>query len=606
MRTLFTLTLLFISFSIFAATGGPDNYGYTWKDSDEPDGPDYNWIDITQYFNATEVKLLGDDNSRGPFAMNFDFHFYWYEVNQFWVGSNGYIMFEDGQIASPFPLLPNVLLPNNVLGACMNDLTFLGSNNPAECWYWISSGLDTLIVSWINVPFFDTNGNGYSGSNTFQIILSAVDNSITYQYKAVDPFSPYSGSSSVGMENYSGLDGLHWPNGNSFQTPNDLFAIKFYFPDPPSQIVVTDAAMVYNDNPGTGAIFIPTNGDPFDLTALVRNYSTHTVDPFNVQCKVFSPTGQLIIDNGAYVDTLLSTQSQLLTFPTTLSASTAGSYRFITNTQLSGDQATANNDMQMEIVAVDTTETDIWLGYDNGVTSNYTSINWIGGQGGIGSYFIPPFYPCAITKLHYFLSSSGAFAGRVFDDDGVSGLPYTLLDSVYMGSPLSGVWNTITLTDPVIIEDGGFYVSWDMKSTSVSLACLLTLPLSNRCFEIFDNIWGIFRFRETEDPMIAVSIEKYSIPTGIQQDQDASSSLHVFPNPASDVVSLLYTLDERNESSSIRITDLQGRMVKQYDLGTKAGTHQVSFDVSALPVGCYFATLISGDARTTQKLVVGK
>src|ERR1043165_3879334 len=84
MKILFTLiTLLIFCSTLFAGTGGPDLYGYTWKDSNEPDGPVYNWIDILPYPSSTQVKLLGDDNSRGPFAMDFNFHYYWYDVNQF-------------------------------------------------------------------------------------------------------------------------------------------------------------------------------------------------------------------------------------------------------------------------------------------------------------------------------------------------------------------------------------------------------------------------------------------------------------------------------------------------------------------------------------------
>src|SRR6185436_387287 len=96
-----------------------------------------------------------------------------------------------------------------------------GTGNPGECWYYLNTALDTLIVSWTNVPFFDTNGNGYSGSNTFQIILSAIDSSITYQYSQVDAYSPYSGSSVVGMEDYvAGTgEGLQWPANNMIQTP---------------------------------------------------------------------------------------------------------------------------------------------------------------------------------------------------------------------------------------------------------------------------------------------------------------------------------------------------------------------------------------------------
>jgi len=184
------LLLFFISLRLFAGTGGPDSFGYTWKDSAEPTGPPYSWIDILAFPTATEVKLLGDDNSRGPFTMNFNFNYYWYDVNNFWVGSNGYIMFQDGQCASPFPTFPSSSAPNDMIGAFMNDLTFVGIGDSAECWYWINSGKDTLIVSWIHVGFFDIIPSGFSGDNTFQIILSTVDSSITFQYKEVDPTNP--------------------------------------------------------------------------------------------------------------------------------------------------------------------------------------------------------------------------------------------------------------------------------------------------------------------------------------------------------------------------------------------------------------------------------
>ena len=56
----FLFSLLILSSKIFAGNGGPDTYGYTWKDSNDPNGPTYNWIDVTAFPNATQVKLLGD------------------------------------------------------------------------------------------------------------------------------------------------------------------------------------------------------------------------------------------------------------------------------------------------------------------------------------------------------------------------------------------------------------------------------------------------------------------------------------------------------------------------------------------------------------------
>ncbi|MFM7031235.1 MAG: hypothetical protein ACKOX4_01810, partial [Bacteroidota bacterium] len=60
----------------YAGQGGPDAYGYTWKDSNEPGGPTFNWINITT--TGTQVTGLGDDNFVGPFGFIDGFQYYWY------------------------------------------------------------------------------------------------------------------------------------------------------------------------------------------------------------------------------------------------------------------------------------------------------------------------------------------------------------------------------------------------------------------------------------------------------------------------------------------------------------------------------------------------
>ena len=174
--------LLFLSFCTaylaFAGQGGPDAYGYTWIDSQEPGGPAYNWVDIANPSDGIQVFGLGDDNVVGPFfiANNHSFHYYWYDVNQFWIGSNGYIAFNQVNIASPFPSIPASGGPNDFIAGMMSDLKFDGAGNTAECWIGRSS--DSTIISFIDVPFWDLTPQGYSGSNTFQIILDNSDSSI--------------------------------------------------------------------------------------------------------------------------------------------------------------------------------------------------------------------------------------------------------------------------------------------------------------------------------------------------------------------------------------------------------------------------------------------
>jgi len=181
--------------------GGPDGYGYTWTDSDEPGGPTYNWIDITG--DGSLIEGLGDDVNLGPFPIGFDFDFYGDIYSSFRVCSNGFISFTStSDNYANFGLPTSGEEPLNMIAPLWDDLDI---EDGGEVYYY-SSG-DSLIVSYINLPHHD--GGGPTGPYTFQVILLAqsglANGDIVFQYQDIN--SPAQ-SATVGIQNADGSIGL--------------------------------------------------------------------------------------------------------------------------------------------------------------------------------------------------------------------------------------------------------------------------------------------------------------------------------------------------------------------------------------------------------------
>jgi hypothetical protein len=108
-------------------SGGPDDFGYLWVDSDDPNGPEYEWIEISE--TGYEIEGLGDDNVAGPFPIGFEFPFYGQGKNHFWINSNGVVGFDDQLIQ-----FANQPIPTN-----SNYVDFVA-------WFWDDLMIDTAFT----------------------------------------------------------------------------------------------------------------------------------------------------------------------------------------------------------------------------------------------------------------------------------------------------------------------------------------------------------------------------------------------------------------------------------------------------------------------------
>ena len=605
-RIVTSLIFVLLAALVFANVGGPDMYGYRWKDSNDTTGPHYNWIDILPLAGATQVKLLGDDNVRGPFGIGFHFHYYWEDDSMFWVGSNGYIGFNDfsgGQLASPFPTIPNTANPQNFLAIMTADLTFYGATNPALCYYW-SNGVDTLIVSFLNVPFWDTTINGYSGSNTFQVILSNVDSSITYQYKEQTGgtfFTP--NFMTIGIENYSGVIGLQHSH-NTYPPIN--YAIKFYHPQNPTY-TVSDAAVNWNDNTSTGGIFLSQGGNPFTMTTNIANVGNLPLASLNVFCQVLDPNNIVYQQGNANTSALTPGSNETVSISSTFTPAVAGRYAFTTT--IPSDGIYTNNSLTQELVVIDTTALLMTLAYDNNVPDPI-GISWQGGDGGVGVYFIPPFHPYKIKRVYYYINQNPSLVGfyaKIYKDDGNYHSAGTLLDSIFIDSTqvTAPGWNTVTLPTPIYVNSGGFYVGWYMQGVNIAIATNSDSLICHRTYELLGNLWSTYRNSQTQNFMIRAQITK-SI-TGI--DEVAENSLNVgdfYPLPGHDQVSIDLNSNGMLQHGGFILHDLQGRAILNESLGNiEAGITTYHINTTQLSSGIYFGEFRFNEKVFQRKLIIG-
>lgn len=91
---------------------------------------------------------------------------------------------------------------------------------------------------------------------------------------------------------------------------------------------------------------------------------------------------------------------------------------------------------------------------------------------------------------------------------------------------------------------------------------------------------------------------------GIEEYDLLVSEVTLYPNPSFEKATLSYTT-ERETLAYVEVSDLSGKVV--YRSGQErvlSGTHTTEIPVTHLSVGMYTCTLITGETRVHQKLVV--
>ena len=592
------LILLGISCSslIFAQTtsGGPDNFGYTYKSSAHPSGPTYSWFDIST--TGSLVSGLSDDNFVGPYVIT-GFPFYSTNPTQLFIGSNGYISFQPVNISSTnaqFPAIPQIGAPNNFIAPLLTDLSFGGNaTNPAVAYYYDQG--DTICITYDKVPFWINNTNQYGGDNSFQIILNKADSSITYNYKQQvgNPDPTYTSNYlSIGNENQSGNDGLQYYRGTVFPAP--LTSIRFEYPNIIQNI--TDIELSYINNSRNGAEFISQN-TPYSPSASIKNIGNQNVsNNITITTQILDPAGLISATFTKTIDSLASGIDSLVSFANFTPLVTG---KFIVKSYVSqvlNDGVRSNDTNQVFFKVVDANTVTQELDYSTRISG--PGIGWAGGNGGLSIYIEPPYYPAYINSTNFYINTVGSppvgFHSVIYDDSGRGPGMGNVLDSVFVPSAsiLTGQYHQVLTSSPVTITSGGIYLLWLMDGDGINLGRSFTSPASQQTYEIIFGSWSEYRDKTTED--FLMNLEISPTPVGINEVEN-DFNIKIYPNPTQDIVTL--KSDERIVNKSFEILDVNGKTLEVKSLKSDK---KITFYIQNLSNGTYFIRL----DKTVRQFVV--
>jgi hypothetical protein len=599
------------------SSAAPDAYGYRWKDNTDAGGPTYNFRDTTSGPSANWQRVTGlsDDNNVGPFQLGFNLRYYYYNVSRIRIGSNGYLLLESGSdvntspLNSGFPTIPLPTVPNNYIAAYGADLIFGVAAQPGKC-YIYRNNVDSCIISYYDVPLWQQTAPGYNGSHTFQIILTKSDSSVTVMYKSMTGTlqPPSSGNALViGIENITGNVGLQRYSGGTSPITNSM-ALKFYYPRS-TTFTVKDAAVSWVDNVTTGGIFKRTNDTLNVSTRIANTGNIPTGGTFVTALSIKNGSNAVVHTDSVTVPALNSEKDTLMTFTKKFIPSAAGKYTITVTTYLSGDAVPSNDIKNLELNVVTRDSPWYTLAYDNG--TNTGGISWAGGTGAVAMYFVPPVYPARIDTLRYYIAantSSVSFIAKIYDDDGIGGLPGTQLYASSPITPTVGAFNNVVVPGAITVTSGGFYVSWVMNGASIQIGEDITAPISNRSFEGFEPAYAPYRNGSTNDPMIRAVMKNPSVGvvnTNTEIPERFSLSQN-YPNPFNPATVINFSIPAKS-FVKLSVFDILGREVKQLvSSDLTAGNYSVDFDASALTSGVYFYTITANGFKDTKRMLLVK
>ena len=204
------------------STGGPDPFGYSFIDSNEPGGPVFDWVELSGF--GTQITLHGAAQA-GPFPVGFPFSLYGFQATDFFINADGVVTFDRGGVTENSCPLPKQNERERFVALVWDDLNPLPTVDSA----WIhnfdlgSCPYDGYVGACLVIEYEDFHHRGGGIAGTFELILFD-DHSLLIQF--LDAGEEAGSESTTGIQSRDALFGLTY----ACRTPGSLedrLAVRF-------------------------------------------------------------------------------------------------------------------------------------------------------------------------------------------------------------------------------------------------------------------------------------------------------------------------------------------------------------------------------------------
>ncbi|MBN2828790.1 MAG: choice-of-anchor D domain-containing protein, partial [Candidatus Cloacimonetes bacterium] len=257
------------------SAGGPDTFGYTWIDSNEPDGPDFNWITPN---TTNEITGLTDDAAGTASPIGFSFPFYGTDYTSLYINANGMITFGAGSGSLSNTALPSNGTPNNMIAWFWDDMNPSSSNYTGHIYYQNGTvqGLNALIITFLDYIEY---GGAATPANCVQAQVILFENgNIRIQYDYVGTSLDLT-SETIGIENADGTDGLQVAyNTTGVNITNDYVVDFLIAETTPSWLTVSPTTGTVGANADT-SLSVTLDATGLEAGTYSKNILIATNDP---------------------------------------------------------------------------------------------------------------------------------------------------------------------------------------------------------------------------------------------------------------------------------------------------------------------------------------